>query len=137
MFKSILVPVSLAEPKTVKSLLETTAALSGESTQIRLLNVVEHIPKFISSELPGGYLDKAREEAQNVINSLVTEGFQGSLDAVVRDGSPATVILDEADAFEADLIVIGSHRPGLSDFLLGSNASKVVRHANCSVLVVR
>jgi nucleotide-binding universal stress UspA family protein len=32
---------------------------------------------------------------------------------------------------------MGSHRPELSDYLLGPNAGKVVRHAKCSVMVVR
>jgi nucleotide-binding universal stress UspA family protein len=34
-------------------------------------------------------------------------------------------------------VVIGSHRPTMATFLLGSNASTIVRHARCSVLVVR
>ena len=38
---------------------------------------------------------------------------------------------------EADLVVVGSHRPVMSDYLLGSNAKTIVRHALCSVLVVR
>ena len=37
----------------------------------------------------------------------------------------------------ADMIIIASHRPGLQDYFLGSTAAKVVRHATCSVLVVR
>ena len=36
-----------------------------------------------------------------------------------------------------DLIVVGSHRPAMATYLLGSNASTIVRHAPCSVLVVR
>jgi len=38
---------------------------------------------------------------------------------------------------DVDLIIIASHRPGLQDYFLGSTAAKVVRHATCSVLVVR
>jgi len=37
----------------------------------------------------------------------------------------------------ADLIVLASHRPAMKDYLLGANASRVVRHAPCSVFVVR
>ena len=36
-----------------------------------------------------------------------------------------------------DLIIVASHRPGLQDYFLGSTAAKVVRHAKCSVLVIR
>jgi nucleotide-binding universal stress UspA family protein len=35
------------------------------------------------------------------------------------------------------LIIIGSHSPSMQDYLLGPNAARVVRHANCSVLVIR
>ena len=43
----------------------------------------------------------------------------------------------EAEAWSADLIVVGSHSPSMSTYLLGSNAQNIVRHANCSVLVIR
>ena len=46
-------------------------------------------------------------------------------------------ILGEAAEWGADLIVVGSHRPVVTDYLLGSNAKTIVRHALCSVLVVR
>ncbi len=46
-------------------------------------------------------------------------------------------LLREATDWGADLIVVGSHRPVMSDYLLGSNAKTIVRHAECSVLVVR
>ncbi|MCC2654076.1 MAG: universal stress protein UspA, partial [Microvirga sp.] len=46
-------------------------------------------------------------------------------------------VLDEAEQTGADLVVVGSHRPTMATYLLGSNASTIVRHAKCSVLVVR
>jgi nucleotide-binding universal stress UspA family protein len=46
-------------------------------------------------------------------------------------------ILEAAERVAADLIVLSSHRPSVADYLLGANASRVVRHAKCSVLVVR
>ncbi|WP_179655998.1 universal stress protein, partial [Salmonella enterica] len=39
--------------------------------------------------------------------------------------------------FLADMVIIASHRPDITTYLLGSNAAAVVRHAECSVLVVR
>ena len=46
-------------------------------------------------------------------------------------------ILGVAEEAEADLVVVGSHRPAMKDYLLGTNAARVVRHARCSVLVAR
>jgi nucleotide-binding universal stress UspA family protein len=53
-------------------------------------------------------------------------------------GSPKHTILEEAEAFNADLIVLGSHGRGrVERFLLGSVSLAVVTHAKCSVEVVR
>lgn len=52
-------------------------------------------------------------------------------------GTPKDQILKLADTIQADLIIIASHRPDMTTYLLGSNAAAVVRHAKCPVLVVR
>jgi nucleotide-binding universal stress UspA family protein len=57
--------------------------------------------------------------------------------SVVRFGAVYPEVLAEAEEWGADLIVIGSHRPTMATYLLGSNAKTIVRHAKCSVLVVR
>ena len=46
-------------------------------------------------------------------------------------------ILGQAKEAGADLIIVGSHRPAMKDYLLGTNAGRVVRHASCSVLIAR
>ena len=59
-------------------------------------------------------------------------------DAVhVKDQYAAEGIVEEAKARNCDLIVMASHNPVLKDYLLGPNSARVVRHADCSVLVVR
>jgi nucleotide-binding universal stress UspA family protein len=61
-----------------------------------------------------------------------------ALDGVVVPGSPRVVILDEAEDWDADLIVVGSHGyRAWERFLLGSVSQPVVAHAKCSVEVVR
>jgi nucleotide-binding universal stress UspA family protein len=52
-------------------------------------------------------------------------------------GSVYDDVLQEAEKSAADLIVVGSHRPSMATYLIGSNAVRIVRHAKCSVLVVR
>jgi len=59
-------------------------------------------------------------------------------ETVVRQGDPRSVIVDEAQEWSADLIVVGSHGySGIKRWLLGSVAQSVVSHAPCSVEVVR
>lgn len=56
----------------------------------------------------------------------------------VLSGSPKRVILEEGEAFGADLIVVGSHGQGMLErFLLGSVSQAVALHARCSVEIVR
>ena len=56
---------------------------------------------------------------------------------VAHGASIYAEILGIAEEAGVDLIVVGSHRPAMKDYLLGTNASRVVRHAKCSVLVAR
>lgn len=64
--------------------------------------------------------------------------FPAGTDHWVRVGHPAGVIVEVAEAWPADLIVVGSHgRSPLSKALLGSVADAVARRATCPVLVVR
>ena len=78
----------------------------------------------------------ANRLTHRVANSLAAHGL--SAEAVVHDGDPRSVIVDEAQDWKADLIVLGSHGySGFKRWLLGSVAQSVVSHAPCSVEVVR
>jgi nucleotide-binding universal stress UspA family protein len=57
---------------------------------------------------------------------------------IIKQGNPAEEVLATAQAMKADVIITGSHgRHGAQKFLLGSVSSKIVDHAECSVLVVK
>jgi nucleotide-binding universal stress UspA family protein len=84
----------------------------------------------------------ARESAQAIVDVAV-EKLRRALDESVSvtgevlAGPPREAILDEADRWKADLIVVGSHGYGAwQRFLLGSVSQAVVAHAQCSVEVV-
>jgi nucleotide-binding universal stress UspA family protein len=63
-------------------------------------------------------------------------GFSAS--SAVREGEPRRVILDSAEAWCANVIVVGSHgKTGLDRLLLGSVSEHIARHATCSVEIVR
>jgi nucleotide-binding universal stress UspA family protein len=84
-----------------------------------------------------------RQQAQNVLDSAIQKLRSKlpktiSLDEALLPGSPRTVILDEAESWGANLIVVGSHGyRAWERFLLGSVSQAVVSHAKCSVEVVR
>ncbi len=136
MYKSILVPIDLAHLDEWKSTLEVAATLGGGHADITLLNVVEDIPNWAAVELPRGIREKSlqdsREELGTIASSASTE-----IKVEVRAGHPYKTILEMAEKKNVDLILITSHKPDLQDYFLGSTAAKVVRHARCSVLVIR
>ncbi len=66
------------------------------------------------------------------------EGGPMKVEAKILAGRPKAAILDEARAWEADLVVVGSHgMSGVERFLLGSVSLAVASHAHCSVEIVR
>jgi len=97
--------------------------------------------------LPLNYFEEMdvalRKQAQNIVNQAL-EKLKSTLDKTIAidgqciPGPPRTVILDEAETWGADLIVVGSHGyRAWEQFLLGSVSQSVVSHAKCSVEVVR
>jgi len=76
------------------------------------------------------------ERAVSKLRSTLTQDV--TISGEIAAGPPRSVILDEAQAWQADLILVGSHGYGaLERFLLGSVSQSVVAHAKCSVEVVR
>lgn len=116
------------------------AALDGAQ-----LDVVAVVPDFGLSQV-GAFFgkdhhDKMMEDAKSHLNDLVVKALDASQNAKVRHviatGRAYEEVLRLAKKTEASLIVVGAHKADLTDYLLGPNAARVVRHANCSVYVVR
>jgi universal stress protein F len=136
MYKTILVPIDTAHIETGKSMIDVAKEQSDENTRIILLHVIEDIPSWVAVELPKSLLENSRQSTKEQIEAIA-HAASIRADVEIRSGHPYKNILDKAKEEEADLIIIASHKPGLQDYLLGSTAAKVVRHARCSVLVVR
>lgn len=135
MYSNILVPVSFDEGRDVGRAIGVARALSAEGATVTLLHVMEQIPSYAISYMPTEYLTEARKAVESELAELA-DGVPGGR-GIVIDGHSGRTILDYAEDTGTDCIVIASHRPGMQDLLLGSTASHVVRHANCSVHVVR
>ena len=78
-------------------------------------------------------------QAKARLQEIVAEVVPGDVpvEVIVKHGTPYNVILDTAAELDVDLIVLAAHRPSLKDYLIGPTTARVVRHAECSVLVVR
>ena len=135
MYNTILVPTDLSnEDKTIQELKK--AQKLSNNGRIVLLHVVDAIPAFTMVELPAHLMEQQLPKARQKLKELVVKsGVKAETE--VRKGQSYSNINDEAKKIDADLILINSHIPGFTDYLLGSTAAKVVRHAQCSVLVDR
>jgi nucleotide-binding universal stress UspA family protein len=140
MFKSILVPIDLADTDLAKPAIATAVSLSDASNgTVRLLNVLQMTPVMLAEYVPADFDVQQRQSSEDALAIVAREaGLEPSrISSVVRQGGIYHEILEEAQAIKADLIVMTSHRPAMKTYFLGSNAGHVVRYAQCSVLVVR
>ena len=97
------------------------------------------LPANYFGELDAALHEQARTIVDRAINQLKARVDKTTaLDGLIAPGSPKSVILEEAEKWGADLIVVGSHGYNAwQRFLLGSVSQSVVSHAKCSVEVVR
>lgn len=120
-----------------------------KGSEVRVLSVFE-LPSFpitvpwagvdFDDEVQRHLLAEARKAVKSAARKLRAgkEGSKLKVSTKVLAGSAKKAILEEADAFHANLIVLGSHGRGrMERFLLGSVSLAVVTHAECSVEVVR
>ena len=114
-----------------------------QATEIRILHVLTPIVLAALPQMSRGYAPELEEQAKEAralvdkyAQKLRAEGYP--VEAFVESGEVRDAIIDTAARWHADLILLGSHgHKGMGRLLLGSVAESVVRHANCSVLVVR
>jgi nucleotide-binding universal stress UspA family protein len=138
----ILVPLDFSDH--AEPVLEWAAHLAEEHGSRVLLLHVYHLPvefqQLEGAYLPPDFWANVKSEAEGHLASYAERLRERGLEVetLVREGYPATVIVDEADSQRSDLIVIGTHgHTGLKHLLLGSIAERVVQKAPCPVLTVK
>lgn len=139
MYASILAAIDLEEPsswgKSVPSALALARCFGARLT----LGTV--VPSALAERQAQWSAIAYRELEETTLARLGTlaDELRGetSVDVRVASGTVPSGILALAGEVGADLIVLASHRPAMRDWLIGANASRVVRHASCSVMVVR
>ncbi len=136
MYTKIVVAVDITHGELGQMLLEKAVQLLDDGGEIRLLHVLDEVPSYIAAELPQDLGERRNAEARVELKAM-SDGMSVPVRIEVRSGAASGQILQCAEDIDADLIMIASHRPGLSDYFIGSTAARVVRHAQCSVLISR
>jgi nucleotide-binding universal stress UspA family protein len=135
MYSNIVIPVSFEEGRDISKASEVAKALAAPDARITFIHITESVPTYVADFIPPDAWEARKAEAQRRINDLA-EAVDGATGIVV-DGYSGRTITDWSKEHGADLIVIASHQPQMSDIFLGSTAAWVVRHAECPVHVIR
>ncbi len=139
MTQSILLPVDLADRATWEHALPRALQMAAGG----VLHVVTVIPNFglpvVGSYFDDSFLDRALHDVGEALTRWVNETIPEDQEVHphVVHGRIYHEIISAADRLSVDTIVIGAPPNDVSDYLLGPNAARVVRHARQSVFVVR
>jgi len=138
----ILVPVDFSDH--TPALLDWSTHLAEEHGSGIVLIHAYHLPvefqQLEGAYLPPDFWTSVKTEAQEQLGRLAesVRARNIEVETVVCEGYAATVIIEEAERRDIDLIVIGTHGlSGLKHLLLGSIAERVVQKAPCPVLTVK
>lgn len=148
MYRKILVAVDGSETsnKAISAALEM-ASYSGGRSVVRLIHVLDEMAYFMGLDPYAGQsysvISVMREAGEKILTDglaiVQSAGVQADTVLVDKLGSHlAETVAAEAKAWEASLVVVGTHgRRGIGRILLGSGAEQIIRLAPCPVLVVR
>jgi nucleotide-binding universal stress UspA family protein len=122
--------------------MEIARRLRAEGGKIIAVHVLDKIPSFASYYMSPDN-EKMPSDIEKEIHAAAIKGIaerigpEKDVEAVVLSGHPGRTITDYAEKIGADCIIVGSHRPEMKDFFLGSTAARIMRYAPCSVHVLR
>ena len=136
MYKRIVLAVDLAEPTPIpKGLTQAVELAKTGGGELRLVNVQPVMPATFMEYVPVDFDVEQAKRAKEALDAIL-----GSIDlpaerksAATRAGGIYHELLEEASEWDADLIVVGSHRPVMSDYLLARTPRRscAMRNVRC------
>lgn len=141
MFNNVLLPIDLNHPASWDKALPMALKLCGETGTLHILGIVHDLgSNIVATYLPEDFEERALKKMKSDLDGFIADRVPSGkkAEAHVGHGHVPEQILEAAKHANADLIVMASHpHDEVRLFLVGSNAEKVIRHANLPVLVVR
>ncbi len=140
MFNDVLCAVDLGDEHSWKKALPKAIEIRGDSGNLHLLTV---LPAFglsmISQYFPDNFEESTLTATKDALRAFIDKNVPKDIPsrAIIAQGRAYEQILRVANEVGCDAIVMAAGHPDLAEYLLGPNAARVVRHAACSVLVVR
>ncbi|UWQ93647.1 universal stress protein (plasmid) [Aliisedimentitalea scapharcae] len=134
MYDKIILALSL-EHGIAAQALETARRLGGDTAEIIAVHVYEPPSGSVSAYLDEELVQKAYDDAKIALRARFDNAPE--VKPVILKGHSSRTITEYATTIGADAIVVGSHKPGLRDYFLGTTAARIIRHAHCAVVVLR
>ena len=141
MFSRILLPIEVAEPEVAKKAIDVATSMAVTyQASLRLVYVTS--PIVVAA--PMAVIPQSVYDALGLAGKAELDRLAAAIDrppetvsTTVRIGGIYPELLAEAEEWGADLVIVGAHKLSMATYLLGSTASAIVRHATCTVMVVR
>jgi nucleotide-binding universal stress UspA family protein len=140
MFKKILVPIDVDYPKTAAAVYQKAAKIAAfNKAEIRLISVMPGFSMpIVASYVSDDIRKQAKKQFKETLEKFIQENCDQTVSYRVRIGKNWEEIINAADNWEADLIVVyHNHRRDINEVFSGSCSQRVSDHANCSVLRLR
>ncbi len=139
MFKKVLVPVDVSLPDEARKILSAAKSLSAPwDCELHVMTVLPDIGMpIVGSFFDENFEDEAIAAAREELHAAVDETGIQPAKLYLHAGTVYDRVIKLSRKIDADLIMISANSPELKDYLLGSNAARIVRHSKSSVLVLR
>lgn len=134
MYKNIIIALGLEHGHGSQAI-EAARKLLLAGGKIVAVHVLEEVPGYASYYLESDQQAEVQSAAEKSMHERI--GDQADIDGVILVGHPGRTITEYAEQIGADCVIVGSHKPELQDYFLGSTAARIVRHAPCAVHVLR
>jgi nucleotide-binding universal stress UspA family protein len=139
-YDEVLIPTDGSEPAAM-AIDHGLAIAQKTGARIHAVNIVDVGDVAVSPNYtpPTEVIEHLESEGEAATDRIATQARARGLDAIieVREGFPASDLLDYADEHDIDLITMGTTgRTGLNRYLLGSTTERIIRHAEIPVLAV-
>jgi nucleotide-binding universal stress UspA family protein len=141
MFRNIIVPIDLSDKQSIQVVLP--AALNFVNAFNAKIHLVHIMPDFgikmVEEYLPRHWMSDQKTKYNKLFESIIAKYIPENIKVEHHIGRGAIYdeIINFSDKLDADLIMLSAVRPKLKEYMLGPNASKIVRHSSVSVMVVR
>ena len=142
MFKRILVAVDGSDTSN-KALLAALQLARDRNSKLRLVHAMDELGSVTGYRYSAQLREVVREEREQILHDAlaIAQAAGAQADTQLADAAGrrlGEVIAEAAQAWDADLVVVGTHgRRGVGRVLLGSGAEGVLRMSNVPVLTVR